>query len=113
MVQVVTMDELRPLVDELKNLSTIVKSLHQRDMTKVYTNDSLAKVLEVSKRTLQNYRDKGLLHCSKVERRIFYRQEDVDNFLLISSTAPFVEQEKVTGLKNRLNLKRYGKQTGG
>lgn len=102
------MDELRPLVDELKNLSAIVKSLQMRDMTKVYTNESLALMLGVSKRTLQNYRDKGLIYYSKVERQIFYRQEDVDNFLLIRSNAPYTGLENVTASHNKLKLKRHG-----
>jgi hypothetical protein len=101
MVNIVTMDELSPLVDELKSLSTIVKSLQMRDMTKVYTNESLALMLGVSKRTLQNYRDKGLIYYSKVERQIFYRQEDVDNFLLTHSNAPFQHGKAHLTLKHK------------
>jgi hypothetical protein len=37
------------------------------------TGDEICKLLRVSKRTLQNYRDKRVIPFSQVERKIYYK----------------------------------------
>lgn len=41
-----------------------------------------AKWLKVSPRTLQNYRDKGLLPYSQIASKIYFRLQDLQEFLM-------------------------------
>jgi len=46
------------------------------------TTTELAEYLQVSLRTLQNYRDRGVLSYSKIsKKKILYRITDVNEFL--------------------------------
>jgi hypothetical protein len=44
-------------------------------------NDAAAALLNVSKRTLQNWRDDGLLEFSLVGKKIYYRLEELERML--------------------------------
>ncbi|MES1222173.1 MAG: helix-turn-helix domain-containing protein [Bacteroidota bacterium] len=94
-VSILTKDDLRPLEDMLHRiLETLVAVTNQTAAPFMYDNESLAKALGVCQRTLQHYRNSGLIRYSKVERRVFYRREDVENFLLTHSNAPYQEDSK-------------------
>ena len=45
------------------------------------TVDETSKLLKVSRRTLQTYRDEGLLNYSKVQGRIFIKLADIEKML--------------------------------
>jgi hypothetical protein len=49
--------------------------------SKVFDTADLIKMLKVSRRSLANYRNNGSLAFSKCNGRIFFTQEDVDQFL--------------------------------
>jgi hypothetical protein len=44
-------------------------------------NGDVCRMLNVSKRTLQTYRDKGILHYSQIEHKCYYRVEDIKRLL--------------------------------
>ena len=48
-------------------------------------NADVCEKLNVSKRTLQTYRDGGLLAYSQINHKIYYRLEDVEAFLTTMS----------------------------
>ena len=41
----------------------------------------MCEKLGISKRTLQTYRDRGLLPYSQINHKIYYRTEDVEAFV--------------------------------
>jgi hypothetical protein len=45
-------------------------------------NNDLVRILRVSKRQLQNYRDQGVLPFSQNGSKIYYRWEDVESYLM-------------------------------
>lgn len=45
------------------------------------TGDEICKLLRVSKRTLQNYRDKRVIPFSQIGRKIYYKYSDIVNYL--------------------------------
>lgn len=47
-------------------------------------NQDVCEILNITKRTLQNYRDNGTLPYSQIERKIYYKPEDVENLLRAS-----------------------------
>ncbi len=46
-----------------------------------YTDAQLAEKLNISRRTLQDYRDNGLIAFYRLDGKILYSDEDVDDFL--------------------------------
>lgn len=44
-------------------------------------NGDVCRLLNVSKRTLQTYRDIGKLPFSQINHKFFYKQKDVETFL--------------------------------
>ena len=53
-------------------------------------NQDVCELLHVSKRTLQHYRDSGLIPYSQIGAKIYYKASDIDLFL----NANYVEQSK-------------------
>ena len=50
-------------------------------MEKWMDNQDVCELLEVSKRTLQTYRDNGKLPYSQIEQKIYYKPQDVVDFM--------------------------------
>ena len=48
-----------------------------RRMTKWMDNEEVCRLLRLSPRTLQTMRDKGLIACSQIGKKFYYRREDV------------------------------------
>ncbi|WP_295937284.1 helix-turn-helix domain-containing protein [uncultured Alistipes sp.] len=46
-----------------------------------YTGEEVQKVLHLSKRTLQNYRDDGIMPYTKIGEKILYRHSDIIQIL--------------------------------
>ena len=55
-------------------------------------NADVCEKLNVSKRTLQTYRDGGLLAYSQINHKIYYRLEDVEAFITAMSRE-LIEEE--------------------
>jgi hypothetical protein len=52
------------------------KSLH-----KWLDNQDVCKILNISKRTLQTYRDNGTLAYTQINHKVFYKPEDVEKVI--------------------------------
>lgn len=71
----------------IKNLKDLTKEAEIICRNEDYTlqvwldNQDVCEILNVSKRTLQSYRDTGRLAYSRIDRKIFYKPEDVDVFI--------------------------------
>lgn len=46
-------------------------------------NGDVCQFLSISKRTLQSYRDQGLLPFSMLAHKVYYRKQDIEDFLRI------------------------------
>lgn len=44
-------------------------------------NGDVCGLLNISKRTLQSYRDSGKLPFSQINHKVFYKRKDIENFL--------------------------------
>jgi excisionase family DNA binding protein len=45
------------------------------------SSDDVCNLLQVSKRTLQNYRDRGIIPFSQIGRKIYYKASDIEEYL--------------------------------
>ena len=68
--------------DELVvRFSMIEKKVKDAGLKKWMDNQEVCGILRISKRTLQVYREKGLLPFTRVKNKFFYKPEDVQNML--------------------------------
>lgn len=44
-------------------------------------NDDVCSLLQISKRTLQSYRNNGILPYSQIGRKCYYRVSDIENLI--------------------------------
>ena len=82
-LDVVTREELDQMA---KSIITAIKEILQdsgkSNNTKLYTNTEACQYLNICSKTLQNYRDNGLIEFTQIGRKIFYLQSDLNNFIL-------------------------------
>lgn len=45
------------------------------------TNGDVVQILRISTRTLQSYRDRGILPFAQIGRKIYYKASDIDDYL--------------------------------
>ena len=57
-------------------------------------NGDVCKLLNISKRTLQHYRDIGVLPFSQIGHKCYYRREDVDRLLKTKSVKSNTNKSK-------------------
>ncbi len=50
-------------------------------MAKWLGNDDVCGLLQISKRTLQSYRDNGILPYPQIGRKCYYRVSDIENLI--------------------------------
>lgn len=72
--------------NELKRLLEITESATQKYSTifkqeKWLDNQEVCLIMNITKRTLQTYKDKGLLPYSKLNRKNYYKLSDVQALL--------------------------------
>ena len=57
-------------------------------------NGDVCKLLNISKRTLQHYRDTGVLPFSQIGHKCYYKREDVERLLQTKSEKPKTDRQK-------------------
>jgi hypothetical protein len=65
-------------------------------MKKWYDNQDVCQILRISPRKLQSLRDSKALPFVKINRKIFYKPEDVQNVIAVGKTNNCMENKKVT-----------------
>lgn len=63
------------------DLLTQIDTLHAEPDNGWLDNQAVCRILSISKRSLQTFRDKGLIPYSQIGHKCFYKQEDVNEFL--------------------------------
>lgn len=63
-------------------------------------NQEVCEILRISKRTLQVYREKGLLPFTRIKNKFFYKPEDVQN-MLESSYHPQKESHELRSYRQK------------
>jgi hypothetical protein len=69
--------------ERFKDFSEQVKNLcgDNQNKEKWLGNDDVCSLLQISKRTLQSYRDNGTLPYSQIGRKCYYRALDVESLV--------------------------------
>jgi hypothetical protein len=60
-----------------------------RELKKWLDNQEVCIILNISKRTLQTYRDNGTLPYSQINHKVYYKPEDVERVLNQLKNKPY------------------------
>jgi|GEM_PF-5622178 len=89
-MHILTVEHISSLEGRIITLSKRIEdALNRPSFPLAYSNEALGKLLNVSSRTLQEWRDTGKIKFSKVGRLIFYRHEDVSTMLYEHTSGTF------------------------
>ena len=69
------------IIDKLNEIESKIKSKDRPLSEKWLDNQDVCQLLYLSKRTLQNYRDEGILSFSQIGSKIYYRASDIEEHL--------------------------------
>ena len=80
LLEVVTKDDLQRVENRLDQLMNAVQATASKSKG-IYTTVELAKKLKVSTKTIQNWRNQRLIEYQKINRKIYYQEDNVQAFL--------------------------------
>ncbi|WP_410219749.1 helix-turn-helix domain-containing protein [Pedobacter sp.] len=72
-------NELKALLELTENATQKYTPIFRKE--KWLDNQEVCLMMNITKRTLQTYKDKGLLPCSKLNRKNYYKRSDVQALL--------------------------------
>jgi len=92
----ITSEAFQKLVERLDSLETYFKNVaKQQPLSEAWLdNQEVCKLLKVSKRTLQNYRDEGIITYSQVKGKIYISASAIEEHLKNHSRKAFKKPEK-------------------
>ncbi len=73
---------------DLKEIKTKIKNIISPSEHFI-DNDAFIKLMGISSRTAQTWRDQGIIGFSKRGKKIYYRMSDIDQFLKDHHREPF------------------------
>ena len=82
-VDFLTKSDFAEIKEALAKLTSEIKTMKQSSPLdeQWLDNQDLCELLHVSKRTLQNYRDNGIIPFSQIGGKIYYKATDVEKLL--------------------------------
>ncbi|MNF94075.1 Helix-turn-helix domain protein [compost metagenome] len=96
-ITVLDIQILGTLRKEVKEVSKLIQEITSpykalQQATKWLDQQETCQLLNISKRTLQTYRAKGILGATQINRKTYFRLSDVE--LLIQRERPLKKQKK-------------------
>jgi hypothetical protein len=80
-------ERFKQFVQRVNNLCR----LQSKELKKWLDNQEVCMILNISKRTLQTYRDNGTLPYSQINHKMYYKPEDVERVLNQLKNKPYGE----------------------
>ena len=82
-LKIISNHQFQELVDKIAELQRTFKTRASESLVETWLNTKqAAQALQITTRTLQSYRDQGMIPFSQFGREIRYRQSDIQEFLL-------------------------------
>lgn len=85
-----TSEDYSDLLQKIEQIATNVERLKSGLTHKpLYTIEETCELLHISKRTLQKYRDEGMIPFTQVRNKIYFRDTDIEEFLANHKVEPY------------------------
>ena len=85
-IMVLSKEEFASIHSKLDKILSELETLNKHGLSQLkgkwLDGADVLELLHVSTRTLQNWRDNGLIKFSKIGAKIYYRADDVESFLM-------------------------------
>jgi|SRR5690554_425848 len=96
-ITILNIQNLRDLQKEVKDVSNLIAEMTApykvlQQATKWLDQQEACQLLNISKRTLQTYRAKGILGATQINRKTYFRLSDVE--LLMQGERPLKKQKR-------------------
>ena len=69
------------LVGKIEAINSLLTSTEKETKERWLDNEEAMQILKVSKRTIQSYRDSGIISFSQLKNKIYYKLSDVEELL--------------------------------
>jgi len=90
---IIEYSKLEELLTKVNKVYELLQNERQ-SVDKLYSNEDACKYLQACAKTLQNYRDDGLIGFTQIGRKIYYKQSDLNMFLNTYKKQTFLNQIK-------------------
>jgi hypothetical protein len=81
-VTLIDSESYHELIQRIETIDRKLSSFSpEKNRNRWLTNKDVCEMLSVTGRTLQNYRDRGILSFSQMGSKIYYREDDIEDFL--------------------------------
>lgn len=84
-VSILTTKSWMAILDRLtsaaEKYSRLCEMMEDKGLKEWLNSDDVCDILQISKRSLQTYRDSGLLGYTKTEGKIYYRPNDIQTLI--------------------------------
>lgn len=80
-VKMIPAEQFENYIEQMEKMEKLMQKLSQETGKKVLTNPEFMKYMDVSARTLQNWRDEGRISFSQIGSKLYYTMDDIFEFL--------------------------------
>lgn len=70
-------EKLGEILKSLQDIKEMLEVVNPNENKEILDNQDVMQLLNISSRTLQNYRDQGIMPFSKIEGKIYYKMKDL------------------------------------
>lgn len=74
-------EQYKDLVEQFNSIKLLIKEGQRIKQDTLYDNATFLKLMGISKKTAQTWRDNGLITFSQISGKIYYRQKDILDML--------------------------------
>lgn len=80
---IISENEFNEIHNKLEEISVQLQNINRENpfSERWLDNQEVCLILKISKRTLQNYRDNGVLPFSQIGNKIYYKSSDIEKHL--------------------------------
>jgi len=96
-VTIISNDDFKLLITKIESLEQKIENLQKKERlndTWLGINE-VCKILNISKRTLQTYRDTGVLAFSQNGTKIYFKASDIQNYFEDNYKPAFKNDKKI------------------
>ena len=92
-IEIIDTESFQELLNKIEQINEKLNSLQkpEHDLNRWITNEEACKSLDVSSRTMQTYRDNGIISFSQIGSKIYYKWEDIENHLRSNYKRSFIK----------------------
>lgn len=72
---------IKEIENFLDSVQLLIQETSQKQKSEWLDNQEVCLLLKISPRTLQNLRDTGQISYSQLERKIYYKKEDINKYI--------------------------------